>query len=57
MRKISSLNFENVFKIDIDCSFYETLSIEKVRRRTSDIEHTIVSKIDNAVITIHPKSD
>lgn len=54
--KISSLNFENVFKIDIDCSFDETLSIKEVRKIISDIEHTVASKIGNAVITIHPES-
>lgn len=53
--RIVSLNFENIFKIDIDCSFKGSLQIEEVHRLTSDIERAIASKIDNAIITIHPE--
>ena len=53
--RIISLNFENIFKIDIDCSFDKELSIEKVHDLTSEIEHVIRIKIKNAVITIHPE--
>ena len=53
--RIISLNFENIFKIDIDCSFDKELSIEKVHDLTSEIEHVIRTKIKNAVITIHPE--
>jgi divalent metal cation (Fe/Co/Zn/Cd) transporter len=53
--RILSLNFENIWKIDIDCSFDKELSIEKVHDLTSEIEYTIRTKIKNSVITIHPE--
>jgi cation diffusion facilitator family transporter len=53
--RILSLNFENILKIDIDCSFDRDLSIEKVHDLTSEIEHLIREEIQNAVITIHPE--
>jgi len=53
--RIVSLSFENILKIDIDCSFDKELSIEKVHDLTSEIEHIIRTKIKNAVITIHPE--
>ena len=53
--RIISLNFENILKIDIDCSFDKELSIEKVHDLTSKIEHVIRTQIKNAVITIHPE--
>ena len=53
--RIVSLKFENIFKIDIDCSFDKELSIEKVHDLTSEIEHTIRLEIKNSVITIHPE--
>ncbi|MFQ5496395.1 MAG: cation diffusion facilitator family transporter [Nitrosopumilus sp.] len=55
--RIVSLNFENILKIDIDCSFDGNLSIEKVHDLTSEIEHIIRAEIENAVITIHPEPD
>lgn len=55
--RIVSLNFENILKIDIDCSFDGKLSIEKVHDLTSEIEHLIRAEISNAVITIHPEPD
>lgn len=53
--RIVSLNFENILKIDIDCSFEKELSIEKVHDLTTKIEHEIRAEIKNAVITIHPE--
>ncbi len=55
--RIISLNFENILKIDIDCSFDKELSIEKVHDLTSKLEHVIRAQIKNAVITIHPEPD
>ena len=55
--RIVSLNFENILKIDIDCSFDKESSIEKVHDLTSEIEHIIRMRIKNAVITIHPEPD
>ena len=53
--RIVSLNFENILKIDIDCSFDKESSIEKVHDIISEIEHVIRTQIKNAVITIHPE--
>lgn len=53
--RIVSLNFENIHKIDIDCSFDKHLAIEKVHDLTSEIEHLIRAEIKNSVITIHPE--
>jgi len=53
--RIVSLNFENILKIDIDCSFDKEISIEEVHDMTSEIEHAIRAQINNAVITIHPE--
>ncbi len=55
--RIISLKFENILKIDIDCSFNKELTIEKVHDLTSEIEHIIRSEIKNSVITIHPEPD
>ncbi|ABX12228.1 cation-efflux pump [Nitrosopumilus maritimus] len=55
--RIVSLNFKNILKIDIDCSFDKELSIEKVHDLTSEIEHIIREEIKNAVITIHPEPE
>jgi len=55
--RIVSLNFENILKIDIDCSFDKELSIEKVHDLTSKMEHIIRTQVKNAVITIHPEPD
>ncbi|MBS1267978.1 MAG: Ferrous-iron efflux pump FieF [Nitrosopumilus sp.] len=53
--RIVSLNFENILKIDIDCSFDKDLSIEKVHDLTSKIEYAIRAEIKNSIITIHPE--
>ena len=52
---IVTLNFEDLLKIDIDCSFDKDLSIEKVHDLTSKIEQNIRSHFKNSVITIHPE--
>jgi len=53
--RIVSLIFEDSFKIEIDCSFDGSLSIETVHGLISEIERTISLDLDNAVITIHPE--
>ena len=55
--RIVSLSFENILKIDIDCSFDGELSIEKVHDLTSEIEQKIRLEVKNSVITIHPEPD
>jgi len=51
--RIVTLHFKDVMKIDIDCSFDKTLSIEKVHDSTSQIEGKIKSHFKNAIVTIH----
>jgi len=53
--RIFSVKFENILKIDIDCSFDKDLPIEKVHDLTSEIEQIIRTEIKNSVITIHPE--
>lgn len=53
--RIVTLNFEDLKKIDINCSFERGLTIEKVHDITSQIEHSIRSQFKNSVITIHPE--
>lgn len=53
--RIVPLNFGNMLKIDIDCSFDGSMSIEDVHDLTSEIEHEIRAEIQNSVITIHPE--
>lgn len=52
---IVTLNFGQLVKIDISCSFDKQLSIEKVHDITSQIEHAIRDRFENSVITIHPE--
>jgi cation diffusion facilitator family transporter len=52
---IVTLYFDDLLKIDIDCSFDKDLSIESVHDLTSQIEQKIRSHFKNSVITIHPE--
>ena len=52
--KISSLKFDNVYKIDIDCMLDGEKSIEEVHFILTEIEHEIIKEIKNAIVTIHP---
>ena len=53
--RVVLLQYKNIQKIDIDCSFDSKLSIEKVHDLTSQIERKIRSQFKNAIITIHPE--
>src|SRR3989337_1235689 len=53
--RVITLQLQDIFKIDIDCSFEGNLSIERVHDITSEIEHKIRSQIKNAIVTIHPE--
>lgn len=55
--RIVSLKFGKILRIDIDCSFDGSLSIERVHDITTKIEHEIRAEIKNSVITIHPEPD
>jgi cation diffusion facilitator family transporter len=52
---IVTLNFGEIVKIDINCSFEKGLSIEKVHDLTSQIEYDIRGHFSDAIITIHPE--
>ncbi len=52
---IVTLNFGEIIKIDINCSFDKGLSIEQVHDLTSQIEHDIRGRFGNSIITIHPE--
>ena len=53
--RVVLLQYKNIQKIDIDCSFDSSLSIEKVHDLTSQIERKIRTQFKNAIITIHPE--
>lgn len=53
--RVITFQLQDIFKIDIDCSFDGNLSIEKVHDVTSEMEHKIRSQIKNAIVTIHPE--
>ena len=53
--RVVLLQYKNIQKIDIDCSFDSSLSIEKVHDLTSEIERKIRTQFKNAIITIHPE--
>jgi divalent metal cation (Fe/Co/Zn/Cd) transporter len=53
--RVITLQLQDVFKIDIDCSFEGNLSIERVHDITTEIEHKIRTQIKNAIVTIHPE--
>lgn len=53
--RVVTLQFKDILKIDIDCSFSRHLSIEKVHDLTSQIEQKIRNHFKNAIITIHPE--
>lgn len=53
--RITTLSFDDLLKIDINCSFDGNLSIERVHDLTSQIEQDIRSHFRNSIITIHPE--
>jgi len=53
--RVVFLQYKNIQKIDIDCSFDSNLSIEKVHDLTSQIEKKIRVQFKHAIITIHPE--
>ncbi|MEO9308627.1 Cation diffusion facilitator family transporter [Nitrosotalea sinensis] len=53
--RVITLHLQDIFKVDIDCSFEKNLTIEEVHDIVSDMESQIKNQIKNAVITIHPE--
>ncbi len=53
--RVITLHLQNIFKIDIDCSFEKNLTIEEVHDIISGIESKIKDQIKDAIVTIHPE--
>jgi cation diffusion facilitator family transporter len=53
--RVITLHLQDIFKIDIDCSFEKDLTIEEVHDIVSEIENKIKNQIKNAIVTIHPE--
>jgi cation diffusion facilitator family transporter len=53
--RVITLHLQDIFKVDIDCSFEKDLSIEEVHDIVSEIEGKIKNQIKNAIVTIHPE--
>ena len=51
--RIQCLYHKDILKVEIDCSFDGSLSIQKVHDVTSEIEMRIKSQVQDAIITIH----
>ena len=53
--RVITLHLQDIFKVDIDCSFEKDLTIEEVHDIVSNIENKIKAQIKNAIVTIHPE--
>ena len=53
--RVITLHLQDIFKIDIDCSFEKDLTIEDVHDIVSEMEGKIKNQIKNAIVTIHPE--
>lgn len=53
--RVITFQLQDIFKVDIDCSFDGSLTIEEVHGIISEIEYKIKNQIKNAIVTIHPE--
>ncbi|HJU13497.1 MAG TPA: cation diffusion facilitator family transporter [Candidatus Nitrosotalea sp.] len=53
--RVITFQLQDIFKVDIDCSFDGRLTIEQVHDIVSEIEGRIKGEIKNAIVTIHPE--
>lgn len=53
--RVITFQLQDIYKVDIDCSFAGNLTIEQVHDIISDIEYKIKNQIKNAIVTIHPE--
>ena len=53
--RVITFQLQDIFKVDIDCSFDGKLTIEEVHDIVSEIEFKIKNQIKNAIVTIHPE--
>ena len=52
--RITSLKFDSVYKIDIDCMLDGEMTVEEVHHVLTGIEDDIRAIVRNSIITIHP---
>jgi cation diffusion facilitator family transporter len=53
--RVITFQLQDIYKVDIDCSFAGNLTIEQVHDIVSEIEYKIKNQIKNAIVTIHPE--
>jgi len=53
--RVITFQLQDIYKVDIDCSFAGDLTIEQVHDIVSEIEYKIKNQIKNAIVTIHPE--
>jgi cation diffusion facilitator family transporter len=53
--RVITFQLQDIYKVDIDCSFAKNLTIEQVHDIVSEIESKIKNQIKNAIVTIHPE--
>jgi len=53
--RVITFQLQDIFKVDIDCSFEKNLTVEEVHDIVSEIENKIKNQIKNAIVTIHPE--
>jgi cation diffusion facilitator family transporter len=53
--RVITFQLQDIYKVDIDCSFEGNLTIEQVHDIVSEIETKIKNQIKNAIVTIHPE--
>ncbi len=53
--RVITFQLQDIFKVDIDCSFDGKLTIEQVHDIISEIEYKIKNQVKNAIVTIHPE--
>ena len=53
--RVITFQLQNIYKVDIDCSFAGNLTVEQVHDIVSEIENKIKGQVKNAIVTIHPE--
>lgn len=53
--RVITFQLQDIYKVDIDCSFARNLTVERVHDIVSEIEFKIKNQIKNAIVTIHPE--
>jgi cation diffusion facilitator family transporter len=53
--RVITFQLQDIYKVDVDCSFAKNLTIEQVHDIVSEIEFKIKNQIKNAIVTIHPE--